>query len=36
MTKVYESMSKGSKPRPIDNPDKFNQEWERIFKSKKK
>lgn len=30
-------MSKGSKPRPIDNPDKFKSEWDRIFgKSKKK
>ena len=31
------TMSKGSKPRPIKNPDKFRSEWDRIFnKSEKK
>lgn len=29
-------MSKGSKPRPIEDRDKFNKEWDRIFGSKKK
>lgn len=24
-------MSKGSKPRPIKDPDKFKSEWDRIF-----
>lgn len=27
-------MSKGSEPRPIKDRDKFNQNWDRIFKKK--
>jgi hypothetical protein len=28
-------MSKGSSPRPIPNPDKFEENWDRIFGKKK-
>lgn len=28
-------MSKGSKPRPIPNPDKYRDNWDRIFGQKK-
>ena len=31
-----EGMSKGSKPRPIPNKDKYRSEWDRIFKKKEK
>lgn len=29
-------MSKGSTPRPIPNPDKFRDNWDRVFGSKDK
>jgi hypothetical protein len=29
-------MSKGSKPRPIPEPEKFAENWDKIFGSKKK